>query len=496
MTREHRALTFLLAIVVFLQTSCAVPVRPEHLAQRDKSSLGRVAVVVARFEPDYQFKALVVGKDEGAARGGAAGMASCGEFLKGSGSGLAAGMGVVVFLACLPVGAIVGSIHGASHAASAKQVEEARAAAQRRIAELKLQNQVADAAMRYGIEVGLNIVQPWQAVGPGNPADLPIYSELQGMADTVIEISVLHANAFESGDRGLRAFKTEKREQLMVSLGMQARIRAINLRDGKVIDSFTVKYSDYLPRTIDEWIVADGQAIKAAFDHGSAWIAEQAIDEIMLIYYPETVVEPPESLESERASSDSDAAAQLQKFMASKKRASERVPPYALRAIEPPIRSKIYWGDERRMNYGHLERYLLNGFQPVFRWEAWPRGFGISPGDEPMQAHQVRYDLRIFDEAGIVYERYGIVDTEHRLEQPLEACHTYRWTVRARFILNNAPRTTEWTGAYNTGAGQVAPWWWRRGEGVPALAMVPDNVVPFYPLVESPSIDGKTCPGR
>ena len=73
-----------------------------------------------------------------------------------------------------------------------------------------------------------------------------------------------------------------------------------------------------------------------------------------------------------------------------------------------------------------------------------------------------------------------------RLERPLAPCGTFRWTVRARFLLNDAPRATEWMGAYDTMGGPVAPWWFRRGKGVPALALVPMSPVPFFPIVETP----------
>ena len=148
------------------------------------------------------------------------------------------------------------------------------------------------------------------------------------------------------------------------------------------------------------------------------------------------------------------------------------------------------------MTYGHPERYALSDLQPNFRWEEWPRGFDIGPGKGSDQAQQIRYDLRIFDKEEVVYERLGIVEARHRLEQPLEACQTYRWTVRARFVLNDVPRATEWAGAYNTLGGAVAPWWWRRGSGVPPLAKVPVTVTPFYPIVETPSVNGEACPGR
>lgn len=63
-------------------------------------------------------------------------------------------------------------------------------------------------------------------------------------------------------------------------------------------------------------------------------------------------------------------------------------------------------------------------------------------------------------------------------------------------MLNGAPRATEWMGAYDTLGGPVAPWWWRRGSGVPALAVVPDSVRAFYPIVETPGAYGGACSGR
>ncbi len=271
--RMRRLFTCLLALVVCLQTSCSAPVRPENLTQLDKSSLGHVAVVAARFNPDYQFKALTTGKGDAAAKGAGKGARSC-----SGGSGV---VGAIFFLVCLPVGATVGAIYGASQAASAQQVEDAKAAAERGLAVLTLQENAVEAALRYGQQVGLDLGRLPQAMGPAKPEDFPSYADAKGTADTVIEISVLRANALTTGDRELR-----------VSLGMQARVRVLSAREGNVTDTLTVKYMSF-PRAIDEWLAADGQAIKTAFDRGSASIVEQVFDEIMLIYHPKAIPQQP-----------------------------------------------------------------------------------------------------------------------------------------------------------------------------------------------------------
>ena len=447
MTRMRRLFTCLLAAVACLQSACTPPVRPEHLAQPYKSSLGRVAVVAARFDPDYQFEALTTG--DSATKGSLRYVLSC------SGGGTLGGI-----LICAPIAATAGAISGALGAPTAEQVEAAKAAAQRAIATLKLQDGTVEAMLRYGKEMGMDLGRLPQNLGPAKPDDPPSYAEAGDTADSVIEVSVLSVRA-----------STARAQDLLISLGMQARVRVVSMRDGKEIDTLTIWCGSAL-RKPDEWLAADGQAIKTAFDRCPASIAERALDEILLVYHPKQMREQPQSSET------------------------ERVPPYALRAIEPPIRNKVY-SNPSRMNFGHLERYALGSLQPEFRWEPWPRGFDILPGSGPGQAREIRYDLRILGEVGgVAYERRGLVEPAHRIEQPLTPCRTYRWTVRARFILGDAPRATEWTGAYDSIGGSVAPWWIRRGSGAPALAMIPGSVDWFYPIVETPGMTGEECPGR
>ena len=444
-----------LAALACLQAACTAPVRPDHLAQEDKRALGRIAVVSARFQPEYSFEAFTTGQGDAAARGAFRGVGSCAQAI-GHGGGWVGGL---LFVICAPIAATVGAIGGASGAATSEQIEAAKAQAQRAIDALALQESALQATLRYGKGEGIDLGR-LEGMGPAKQEDLPTYAESKNAADTVIEISVLSAKALTMGGKDLR-----------IGLVMQARVRVLSTRDGKEIDTFTVRGGGGF-RTLEEWLAGDGQAIKTAFDGAAATIAGQAIDEILLIYHPK-------QMPRQEASGE-----------------TERVPPYALRAIDPPIRNKVYW-DTRRMTYGHLERYALDGLQPEFRWEPWPRGFDIIQGSGPGQAREVRYHLRIIGAAGgLVYERRGLAQASHRLEQPLSPCRTYRWTVRARFILDDTPRMTEWTGAYDTMGGAVAPWWIRRGSGAPALALIPGNLILFFPIIETPGVKGEACPGR
>jgi Ni/Co efflux regulator RcnB len=88
-------------------------------------------------------------------------------------------------------------------------------------------------------------------------------------------------------------------------------------------------------------------------------------------------------------------------------------------------------------------------------------------------AADATYDLRIFEAverelffvpAREIYRREALPRASHRLEQALEPCGRYFWTVRAVFRLAGATRVTEWSGAYNVYNVQVDPSRWRRGE--------------------------------
>jgi hypothetical protein len=439
-----------IAILACLQTGCATPVRPDYSLQPEQLASGRLAVVAARFQPEYVFDALTPGKGSAAGRGALHAAAACAQGGRDPFSALAS-------LFCAPIAAAIGAISGASASASAQDIEAAKASAQDAIATLNLQDTTLTAVQRYAQEMGVKL-SALPPHGPAKPEDTLSYAQARDAADSVIEIAVLQAKVVTTGAAELR-----------IALGMQTRVKVVDVREGKEIDTFTIRCHAGL-RTPDGWLVQDGEAIRSAFDRCASSTAEQALDEILFIYHPKLMREQPPSSEA------------------------QRVPPYALRAIQPPIRNKVYLS-AARMTYGHLERYPLDSLQPEFRWEAWPRGFDIQPGDQG-DAQEIRYDLRIVGEDGFAYERRGLPTAQHRVEQALAPCRTYRWTVRARFVLGGAKRVTEWAGAFDTLGGQVSPSWIRRGRGAPALAMIPDSALPFYAIVETPGANGEACPGR
>jgi hypothetical protein len=84
---------------------------------------------------------------------------------------------------------------------------------------------------------------------------------------------------------------------------------------------------------------------------------------------------------------------------------------------------------------------------------------------DPSKISNVTYELKVckvaadkkpweidFSDLGLAYERSGITDNRHRIEQPLEPGTRYIWSVRSRFDLEGQMRLSEWT-VINTNNG-------------------------------------------
>ncbi|CAG9185885.1 hypothetical protein LMG23994_05954 [Cupriavidus pinatubonensis] len=88
----------------------------------------------------------------------------------------------------------------------------------------------------------------------------------------------------------------------------------------------------------------------------------------------------------------------------------------------------------------------VESLTPRLEWKPPP------PPGQPAdweRAQDIRYDLRIWHVATnsppeLIYERMGLTEPKHQLEQPLAPQTEYFWSVRARFTLDGQARTTRW----------------------------------------------------
>jgi hypothetical protein len=104
--------------------------------------------------------------------------------------------------------------------------------------------------------------------------------------------------------------------------------------------------------------------------------------------------------------------------------------------------------------FGVWKSGTVDSLRPRLEWVPFPRPqYGeTSTKGRLNEIGQVSYDLRIWRLAEemhhpseLVYERKGLVDPWHTVEQPLNYGKTYYWAVRARFVRDGHAAVTQWT---------------------------------------------------
>jgi hypothetical protein len=76
----------------------------------------------------------------------------------------------------------------------------------------------------------------------------------------------------------------------------------------------------------------------------------------------------------------------------------------------------------------------------MLSWDALSLSGGKKNNTAIRPVNEITYELRVWKN-GVggrvpVYERRGLTETKHRIENPLEPSTIYAWTVRARFVLD------------------------------------------------------------
>ena len=98
---------------------------------------------------------------------------------------------------------------------------------------------------------------------------------------------------------------------------------------------------------------------------------------------------------------------------------------------------------DRLQSYGTSK---LQTLQPTLSWDTLSLSNGKKIDMAIRSISRITYELRVWKN-GVggrepAYERKGLTETKHRIEDPLEPSTVYAWTVRARFVLDNQTRLT------------------------------------------------------
>lgn len=385
--------------------------------------INTVALVTDLTPPKIESMELGVTKER-AAGGGA---------VEGALYGVVAGP---AFLLLWPVfiagGIFVGTATGAASGYSADMLAEAEANAQNKLNSGYLQTELLERVQQYGHDhVNLEFIR-----NPGTDqqylAEKPDYKFLSGKSiDAVIEVELIR-------------LALELRSASRSNLVIDARVRLISTHTNTVLSDDTFKFTSP-SYTIDEWIVNDAALLTGEIQCGLQRLAEDAIDEIFLLFYPNR----PEQVHAKETDELSDDSQALSRDITHWDMGS---PHYVL---SPVFSDGLF--------YRTVE---VDSLHPTLQWEDFPRDFDhVGANGKLHDITNVRYELRVMTTKPIkqVYNVRDIPQTYYKIESGLNFCNKYLWTVRARFKLDGHDRVTEWAGAYTLHGGYWKPWNMRRG---------------------------------
>ena len=501
---RYKVTTWSCIVLLIFQSGCAssTALRPSSpvVPDREVAEIGTVGVATARFNPAIGLEDINSGKGTGALKGAGSGALKGASLFSGGGGGCSGGAacGAVALIQLLlmaagaTVGAIAGGISGAVEAEPAEKVEDIKARAQVAIAQLKIQENISDSVVNYAKEEAAIPVVQFADAGPASPEEQPDYQSMAGQkVNKVLEVAVLSIGTQGGGFLDADPY---------LSLVIRVRARLVSVKDSKALS--VLEYA-YVSRgyKVSEWGANNFQPLSGELALGYKEIAEEVVDEMFLLFYPEgtrpQVAKPVTEAEASQAFGNPEVPKEVTE--------GPKFPPYVLGAEYPEIQHCLFcagpFASKPNKGVGNVEFVRINDLQPTLRWEAFPRPYDLNTSEAQHQITDVTYEIKIYSAvpAGIfllperqIYIRRGLPTPYHQLDQSLEPCAEYFWTVRARFKLDSRNRVTEWAGTYLPGAD---PWHLRRPrQGLGHYYLRNASSWMFYPFKTPAAEKDKNCP--
>jgi hypothetical protein len=407
---------------LLLMNGCASVRTIPNPAESPRPNPSVLVVAPARFEPASKIAPVLRTKEEAAAEGAASGAkAGVSESLRGL------PYGILFLPVFVPIGAVIGSVTETSVAAPDELIASGRQAIEGVIPQLHLQQRMAQSVVtELRAEAVGKVVSVNENVGPVAPDERPIYRDVA--APVVLEVSVMEFGF----SKGVTKTGTDG-----YTLDVTTNARLLDTEHQTVLDEMKHTHRSE-PYTATEWLQDNAENFTRAVDEAIQSNARDIVLEFFLLYYPPMAVAP-------------------------KGDDKPIVPYYVLKPIYP---------ESVGMRFT-----LVDGLQPTFQWEAFPRRLDLAGREgKEGQFTDVSYELSVFQAipkgggairkqyvAGpLLYKRTGLPEPWHHMEEPLQPCGRYAWTVRARFKLDGQPRVTEWTGFYTINTLLHPPWHFRR----------------------------------
>lgn len=380
----------------------------------------------------------------GAAKGAGKGFAGCIAGGAQTGEPLGLIFGVIIS----PVCAVVGGVYGAATADKEKAAKSKGMNLLEWIDGSQLQNRFNQYLTEYAAKEGINYVNlaaqsaktQYDDTSDGGKQERKKFMLEVGISDITLE----------------RITKGKKPEQdkLCLVIGISGEVYRDHVQRPVSISSRLAC------KTQQAWRQAGIQDMSNMLDSFLKGVAADLLDDTYLIYYPNT---------------DQHSHA----LTARHETLAKYFPPYVLAPLQPAMH---FPGETDNPAAGQpglqfstgLAIPVTDSLQPTLRWEAFPMPWDANLQQPGVELQAIRYELKLYDgnyigKAGfltagyyvrgkLLDEKRNLLDTSYRIERRLLPCHTYFWTVRARFRVNGANRVTEWGGAYKDG---VYPWYER-----------------------------------
>jgi hypothetical protein len=415
---SQRLIASLCAIVLALQSGCALPTRPVVPKTQYQATLGRVAIVATSQAPDIKLEFLVRSKGEGAVKGAGSTFLSCmGGMGSGSCSGEMCGAVYALWFVACGVAGVVGGVAGAVSAPGSEKVRTAEnniyaALAVENIQE-SLREQIVAAATANGTRLVSVSPESMQLV-----AQLRDYRSLAAAGvDTVLEVTLVKVSTGSLNLMGTEV-KGEGSNPALYLL-MTAHVRLIRTSDNIEVFASDYFYSGERLR-LSEWAANNAEPLLHSLQVGYSVLAAHIYENIFMLYpFP-------------------DREGHMSGWLSSA---------FGLAPIYPRLAGP---GPEEETFFTPSHWTVVDSLQPTLLWQAFPRDTDVHEApDEMAHVKNVRYDLIVAREnnyapAEVVYRQNGLSRNTHTIQISLRPATRYFWTVRARFELHGRERVTEW----------------------------------------------------
>jgi hypothetical protein len=369
---------------------------PDYLTETQRAALGRLGIGVLPGVPGSRIEAPLTPK-QAAAWGAGQWFLNC--------IGQGGYFGLIISPACALLGATVGATSAADPETLESTGEAIVSALRGAYDHGVLRDEVVRVA-RSTTGAEFDVLE-----GPSGGDDAPA-------PDTVLEVGV--------DELLLPAASQGAVTNLPSPITVRARARVMRVADGAVLYDRAYGFTTEARRFTD-WGAENGAPVRHALELGYRDIAERIVDDVLLAYPLMPVF----------------GAASMAQDSPERR--------YLVEPFAPARHGYDYEGRAWPTSAGTLE--------PTFSWAPFPSPAARAADFQGRldEASAVAYDLRLYridqprGAARLVLERQGIERTRYTLDQPLAPGTLYVWTVRARFELGEAGRTTRWSGDWLSG---------------------------------------------